>query len=39
MKKALNKTAFVVTQTFITLLGTSTFCAICYTFYTVIVNG
>jgi len=36
MKNALNKTAHVVTQTFITLLGTFVATSICYTFYMII---
>ena len=39
MKKALNTTGLFLVNSFLTLLGTSTFGAICFTFYTVIVNG
>ena len=31
--------ANTITNTFLTIIGTGTFGAICFTFYTVIVNG
>ena len=36
MKKAINKTAMVLSQTFVTLLGTFVATSICYTFYLVL---